>query len=355
MGCVERVLALALAAATSLGCGNVLGIDAKECAVDTRSDPLHCGACNRSCLGGQCADGRCEQVLLAPAASSEGTGPGPLVIGDTHVYWSETTSGQIRRIAKTGGLTESLITTEPGSHPTQLALAGDLYFVVYGAIAPAKSWVGRRAAVDGKVFELVGGMLDGAWTLDVDGEDVVWGNRLGPNAVMKTSITGAAPEVVLPAVSPDCCELNEVAIDGDWIYVAQALANRVVRVSRSSGEQQLVAEMVYATGLSVDDEAVYFSGDQALWRYSKQSGALMQLANVPGSHSAPDATHLYFTSVNAGVVGRVPKHGGGDVEILVEGLNGVYAIAVDEQMVYFATQFVSHDQRHPRGVYALAK
>ncbi len=71
------------------------------CGTNLAEDAQHCGACGHSCLGGECADGKCQPELLAsgfplPVQSNIGNG---LVSDDTNVYFA--TDRRVYKVAKT--------------------------------------------------------------------------------------------------------------------------------------------------------------------------------------------------------------------------------------------------------------
>jgi hypothetical protein len=66
--------------------------DAGPC-VDTSFNPRHCGSCFHDCLGGACVSGTCQPLELV---TEEGAIEG-ILLDATHVYWSNTTSGTIKR------------------------------------------------------------------------------------------------------------------------------------------------------------------------------------------------------------------------------------------------------------------
>jgi hypothetical protein len=300
-----------------------------------------------------------EPMLLASAAVADGTGPGHLALDETHVYWSEQASRQLRRIHKDGGEAVTLLTASPDSSPEQIALQGDAYFVVYDAIEPSLGWIGKIAATDDAVVELVGGLDGGAETIAVRDNDVVWGARWGDNALMRTTtVAGGSVTLVLESVDSACCNRNSVVIDETWIYFADALGGRVGRVGRQSAELEILAQMNTPNALSIDAEAVYWSGAASLWRYDKVAATQTKLASVAAGQTAVDDTHLYFTvfsNESSGFLGRVSKDGSGTVEILVGAINGLFDVAVDDEAIFFSTQFATNDGTFERGIYKLAK
>lgn len=71
------------------------GGDGSAC-VDTTSNPQHCGACGHDCLGGSCAAGKCQPVVLWTAPSP----PLEIRLTSTRLVWREATA--VRSCAKTG-------------------------------------------------------------------------------------------------------------------------------------------------------------------------------------------------------------------------------------------------------------
>jgi hypothetical protein len=74
-------------------------------------DPNNCGGCHHSCLGGACASGVCQPVVLAEGQLDlYGGGPGAILVDGERVVW--TVWDTVHRIATTGGAVENL-----GKHP----------------------------------------------------------------------------------------------------------------------------------------------------------------------------------------------------------------------------------------------
>ncbi len=53
---------------------------------DPKTDPLNCGACGQSCLGGACSNGACQPVVLASRGANTLLS---LAVDSTNVYWTE--------------------------------------------------------------------------------------------------------------------------------------------------------------------------------------------------------------------------------------------------------------------------
>jgi hypothetical protein len=106
------------------------GTESTTCVADTMTDPLHCGRCGHSCVGGTCAAGVCQAFELSSVTDA------PLAyvaVSDQHIFVSTritltTQEGGLWRVPKAGGKPElySSIRYSQG-----MAVVGDkLYFVV---------------------------------------------------------------------------------------------------------------------------------------------------------------------------------------------------------------------------------
>jgi hypothetical protein len=99
--------------------------------VDPHSDPLNCGQCAHSCLGGSCTDGGCQPVVLSNESPA---GPMAIAVDSTRVYWTD----YLRTSSSTGSLlscpkdacdggtvlyTQSIVGTE--NQLTGIALSAD--------------------------------------------------------------------------------------------------------------------------------------------------------------------------------------------------------------------------------------
>src|SRR5262249_36417933 len=62
---------------------------------DFSSDPLNCGQCGRSCLGGTCTKGDCSHVMMSTGV----TRYDHIALYDDSVYW--TSGGSIYKLPKT--------------------------------------------------------------------------------------------------------------------------------------------------------------------------------------------------------------------------------------------------------------
>jgi len=106
------------------------GTDSATCVADTMTDPLHCGRCGHSCLGGACAAGVCQAVELAAVTDAPMR---HVAVSDQHIFMSTTIAlttqvGGLWRVPKAGGVAELYSTIR---YSEAMVVLGDkLYFVV---------------------------------------------------------------------------------------------------------------------------------------------------------------------------------------------------------------------------------
>ncbi len=80
-------------------CNSPLSLCSGAC-VNEATDVNNCGGCGHSCLPGGCSAGQCTAVAIATYQYS---GPRNMAIDSGFVYWTESYTGGVYRVAKTGG------------------------------------------------------------------------------------------------------------------------------------------------------------------------------------------------------------------------------------------------------------
>lgn len=142
-------------------------------------DPENCGACGHSCLGGACARGQCQPVVLVENEPTDNDTIAwqALAADATHVYWQAVT--RIARVPVAGGAVDRL-GTYPATRTEKLRLVGDwIYTHDWDAVV--------RIPKDGGALERVTPALPGVSTVqtfDVVEGHVAWSaNRDDANGV----------------------------------------------------------------------------------------------------------------------------------------------------------------------------
>jgi hypothetical protein len=94
-----------------------------SCSADLLRDPSHCGACDRSCLGGMCISGRCEPFRAATSFTAAYD-----VVGDATYLYLATSSGLVRLPRSDLAKWKLIAPAAPADVPERLARDGsDLY------------------------------------------------------------------------------------------------------------------------------------------------------------------------------------------------------------------------------------
>jgi hypothetical protein len=125
--------------------------DATTPCLDTTSDPKHCGTCGHDCFGGACNKGQCQPNVVVTEQGKITA----LAVDDTHVYWSNSTTGDVKRMPLGGGTTQTIFDAPNGTDLGDgLVRQGtDVYFTVNEAVGgvyrcPITGCVGGLAGPD---------------------------------------------------------------------------------------------------------------------------------------------------------------------------------------------------------------
>jgi len=86
--------------------------DAFGCGAAFATDPLNCGRCEHSCLGGTCNAGKCEAVVLA----TNEVNACAVAVDATNVYFALHGSGMIRKVPIAGGAAKDVFPTMKAPH-----------------------------------------------------------------------------------------------------------------------------------------------------------------------------------------------------------------------------------------------
>ena len=101
------------------------------------TDRNHCGACNHSCLGGTCKQGKCQPLALTSANQAKF-----LAIDGSNAYWTSY-HGTVKRVPLSGG---SAVTLASGFDETE-GIAVDTSYIYFTANS-------RYAGVAGKLYRV---------------------------------------------------------------------------------------------------------------------------------------------------------------------------------------------------------
>jgi outer membrane protein assembly factor BamB len=268
----------------------------------------------------------------APVVLASGGGAESLALAGTDVYWTDGTTGEVRKVPKNGGPSSavySVANTEPwgitvdssrvywtlpnfalggttavmsaplsGGAPTTLVtnVTGPMSIAVSAAnVYWATSGQGAIESVplDGGPVSTVVSDASGAYALVVEGNDLYWCNADG---IYREALAGGTPLQIGPSA-------NAIAVDGTDVYYVDSMG-RVARVPVAGGTPTTLA-----TGRTSALVAVAVDGQNVYWLEGE--GTIQQ-----------------------GAVAALPKSGG-RVAVLASGLGDPSAIAVDDTAIYF--------------------
>jgi len=298
------------------------GTGGAACSPDVSRDPANCGRCGHSCLGGECANGWCQPVVLdslgntganalaldaesvfwvSPAMVLSKLGgrakvlaPAPPVIfgiavDHDDVFWTDL-NGFLQRVPKTGGAPQSLalggyrvalddsyaytawtdvhrVPKGGGTVETLADFGGQgiavdddsVYFTTWGSGIPGKS--------DGGLFKVPkagGPVLELAVTdcssyVTTYGDTVYWGNQCGSAGVRAIPKLGGTVTLLAGAGTP-----YGIAADADGVYWADH-GGWVSMLPTEGGQPVTLADGQFAPrDLAVDADAVYFTNDSSM-------------------------------------------------------------------------------------------
>ncbi|MCU0692270.1 MAG: hypothetical protein MUF54_12795 [Polyangiaceae bacterium] len=145
------------------------------CEANPMQSPVHCGACNHDCGGGQCDQGRCLPVVLATGLAS------PWAVNvdpyrDGRVYWTnQVEQGSVCSVSKAGGT----VTVHASSQdkPAAIFVDSDALFWVNSGSKPSTGAI-MRVNITGGAPEVLVDNQDAPLGLTKVGDLVFWTNHI---------------------------------------------------------------------------------------------------------------------------------------------------------------------------------
>jgi hypothetical protein len=268
------------------------------------SDPLNCGACGHSCLGGICAAGVCKPGVLAP--SPGGTcGVVSLTTDASTVYWTTLCiNGAVYSCPDTGCNNSPTLLTA-STPPGQILASGGSLFWQYGekghneVLSCAPSSCGTQTAL---------GQLVSGGGIAIGGSDLFWwdsnsaiyscalgscANPAGGQFIAATSGTGGPQTLAANGSNVFWTDTGTGSVRG--CAVSSGACAGAFTVHSSSGPSVIIA----------DASNVYWNDNNNVWQCPASGGCTSPIGLAAGLQTAnslaSDGTYVYWTTGN-GVV-----------------------------------------------------
>ena len=267
---------------------------------DTTQDKDNCGRCGHSCLGGDCAGGKCQPVAIAPGQGQISD----VVIDATYVYFSSISGDIVGRVAKTGGVVKTL------------------------ASAPAVH-VAKRVRVNAT--------------------HVYWANDdFGPGTVSRCPITGCTGS---PTVLANPEDPTGLALDSAHVTWADSNSFVIKRKPLDGGPEALVASpSARPLAVATDPPFTFWIEDftGSVYRTEPADGGsvFIGVSGTAGRVITTDKEYVYWGAAqDFGDPGHIARalRAGGPSELVGEAHGEPRGIFVDDQRVYWAAWATATD------------
>ncbi len=327
--------------------GSVVASDSGTCSSNLQSDPLNCGRCARSCLGGQCQAGACRPVTLATlpmdpwylsgdgqylyvTARSAPPAPGMFPIlkvqkssgavsplglergsfdtqnSTDHLYWTnDEPPGSLRRALKSGvGQPETVAELPAGQKALDFALVGDATAFVTTLTKVFKIDIATK-----KVEPI--GDFPTAEGIDVNNGRVYFSGTDGGTALVYELdvATSAFKPLAQLSFAP-----RRLVASKDFVFVV-GYKSGVARVARATGNVETIIRSQNPgrgfQGLAFDADFFYWSSGDSVFRsplnnFSKTFEVLSNTEQDPLDLYVDDQA-LYWVNRSSGEVRKLAK------------------------------------------------
>jgi hypothetical protein len=326
-------------------CTGTLCNDGGTCA-HFQTDPLNCGSCGHSCLGGPCVGGACQPFALVTNQQN----PYDIAIDATNVYWvNEVPAGTVNSCPITGCNNTPTVLASAQSNPTGIAVSqGVVYWVNYGAGANLGSVMQCAATGCGGSPTTLATSQDEPTAIAVASNGNVFWNTLG--GIMKcTGTLPCTPTTFGPTGS-------DIAVDSNNAYwTAQAGPVRCALGGCSGSPTAIATGQLSAWAIAVDSTNVYWSDlggitvdTCAIAGGCGNNPTTLSAATRPND-VAVQGSVVYWVDFTANTIVECPTAGcSGKGFVLASGQHSPNAIAVDANAVYWVNT-------NPGAVMMLAK
>ena len=289
-----------------------LATDGCETAITT--DRLNCGACGHSCLGGDCAAGICQPIVLSSAQNF----PTGIAVDATNVYWTNykitgALGYAVQKVAKdaTGQGTIASSNTQDVYAPISVATDGtNVYWANYygnGGVPKTINQIGVNGA---NLVQLGSG--DGTSAIALGGGSVWWGNRYATVKIGKVAIGGGSVVAFAQRTSAIAdYDPGGVVADATHVYWTNSGAGTIYAQPlgtpcTDTSCTVFVTDPTTGPGaLAMDASTLYwvsFKDGTIRSRKKDGTGQKTLAINQPATNIATDGTSVYWTLHDFGAV-----------------------------------------------------
>ena len=303
-----------------------------DCAhADLSTSRDHCGACDHSCLGGTCTEGRCDPIVVANGQDF----PSGLALDATHVYWTNQAGGSVTKADKLD-VENALVLAEmqPGAYQI---VEDDEYVYWTNGGGDAVMKIAKEGGTPIPVAS-----ENGPHAIALDDEAIYWtmiGDETFDEGFVRRIPKEGGP---IQDLASDPGRLTSAVIEGDYLYWANMsigafVTNKIKRIQKTGGGGvEVIADAPGGPrSLAFYDGVLYWveeSGEIRKW----ENGVVTPIADasIDLRDVAVDAGGIFATSNNGHEVARLAP-GASELETLAPAQLGAHDIAIDAAAVYW--------------------
>ena len=321
--------------------------DSTGCSIAPGADPLHCGACDHSCLGTDCTSSLCGSTAVAVGQNASVM----VAVDDQSVFWTNQGSttalpsmgdGAVMRADKDGGAPTPVASNQQAAR----GITVDSTQVYWTSLAPMANVSATLKAGGGPVTPIAT-LQDYPWEVAVDAQNYYWVDGANDVAmqpagtVWKLPRTGGAP---IPVAQAQYDPIS-LAVGNGFLYWAQNAAppnGALMRAPLDGGAAAPLGSANGAVSVALGDAGLFWANSQPIDGGSIESVPINGGAPVPilSNLGNPgwvvvDSAHIYWTDPAHGTIWRAGLDGNSPL-LLAAGQALPIGIAVDDKFVYWA-------------------
>ena len=301
------------------------GADASADCGDTQSAPDNCGRCAHSCLGGECAEGKCLPVIISGSRSTSG-----IAVGADFLYFGDRTTHEVLRVDKrTVNKQDYEVIAKAQQYPYAMTVnGGDLFWADLGEFLAQSQGILDITPNSGAIATLnaAGTVMYLAKPVDQPTEV-----RIVDDDAYWSTITGiyVAPRAGGPARRVTAERADNLTVDATTVYFVDNEASQLRSIARSAtdGTSASVARVVLPDCVEQDADALYVCMNDLL---GEKRGGVARVTRagvvtilVSGANSVSSlrlaGDYVYFSDNSSGIF-RVRRDGSEPAEALYSGL-----------------------------------